>query len=81
MNLQTTILAELLRRERDREEVPERQERRRITRLAETIAACCRTLTFARLRARLRRDRDPSCARAWPVYPPTCPHRSHPCPT
>jgi DNA-binding MarR family transcriptional regulator len=62
MSLQTMILADLVRRERDREEVPKRQERRRITRLAEAIAACCRPLTFAGLRARLRRDRDPSCA-------------------
>ena len=54
MNLQPEILADVVRRERALEASPARQERRRVARLAEAIARCCRPGAIARLRAAVR---------------------------
>ena len=66
MNLQTVIFADLIHWERVAEATPARLERRRIARLAEELARCCRTTVGARLRAALRRPArtDACCATA-----------------
>ncbi len=51
MNLQPEILADVVRRERALEASPARAERRRLARLAEAVARCCRPTAIARLRA------------------------------
>ena len=54
MNLQPEILADVVRRERALAASPDRLERRRVARLAEAIARCCRPGAVARLRAAVR---------------------------
>lgn len=54
MNLQSEILADVVRRERALEASPARAERRRLARLAEAAARCCRPTAIARLLASLR---------------------------
>lgn len=50
MNFQTAMLADLVRRERAAEASPRRLERRRMARLAEAIARCCRATVAGRVR-------------------------------
>lgn len=57
VNLQPEILADVVRRERALEASPARAERRRLARLAEAVARCCRPTAVARLRALLRAGR------------------------
>lgn len=57
MNLQPEILADLVRRERALEALRARAERRRLARLAEAVARCCRPTAIGRLRALLRAGR------------------------
>lgn len=54
MNLQPEILADVLRHERALEASPARLEHRRVARLAEAIARCCRPGAVARLLAAIR---------------------------
>lgn len=57
MNLQPEILADLVRRERALEALRARGEHRRLARLAEAVARCCRPTAIGRLRALLRAGR------------------------
>lgn len=54
MNLQPEILADVVRHERALEASPARAERRRLARVAEAVARCCRPTAVARLRAAVR---------------------------
>jgi len=54
MSFQTAILADVSRRERAAAASPAHLERRRVARLAEAIARCCRPGAVARLRAAVR---------------------------
>lgn len=53
MTFQTEILADLARRERALDTSPARLERRRMARLVEAIARCCRITLATRLRGAL----------------------------
>ena len=68
MTFQTEILADVVRRERALATSPARAERRRIARLAEAVARCCRPTAIARLRALLRTGR-PARTIAWGARP------------
>ena len=55
MTFQTALLADIARRERAEAASPARLERRRVARLAEAIARCCRTTVAGRLRRAIAR--------------------------